>query len=257
MIIKESQSAHWYRSSGEPAHDATLREARKEQLLPSVTSIIKAIYPKPQLQRWITGQLLEAADKNPRVQGELDESWSARVIEASNEIRDRTAAWGIDFHQAVEHHCKGIQTSVSAEMYPFYEEYAKWHSANVLDVTGMEGVVTQSTLGYAGRYDVKFNLKGMGSCLCDIKSRDVKKKKPLWYDEQPMQLVAYSFAMKDKPEHLMSMVINRLTPEPPYIKVYTQAETDVAMSRWSACLELWKQIKQYFPNVKIEGSAHE
>lgn len=259
QIIKpEAQSSHYYAQDGTPEYGATLREARKKQLLPSVTTIIRDVYPKPQLNRWKDEQLLIAAATQPRLPGESDKEWAAKVIETSKEKVKSSAKWGLDFHEAVETFCKrksGVPEYYENYLLPFLEKYTQWHQENVLEVVGMEGVVTQPTLGYAGRYDFKLKIKGKGIGLGDIKTRDVKNGKPLWYDEQPIQLVAYGHAMNagERPDFMFSMVINRLTPEPPYLKFYTQEELDIADRRWAACLELWKQIKKYSPKIQIGG----
>jgi hypothetical protein len=84
-----TESMHWYDKAGRPCYEVeradkkgmrptTLRDARKMNLVPSVTSIIKCA-AAPQLEKWKRDQVLIAALTLPRMPEESEQSWLARV----------------------------------------------------------------------------------------------------------------------------------------------------------------------------------
>ena len=84
-------SSHWYKLDGTPCHQVprakgsglratTLRDARKLQLFPSVTSIL-GIFSKPQLDKWKMQQVALASMRLDRSEGESDEYFAGRIID--------------------------------------------------------------------------------------------------------------------------------------------------------------------------------
>ena len=83
-----AESGHWYTTAGEPAYqiegktglrNTTLRDAKKLNLLPSVTTVLNCA-AKPGLDIWKQQQVLLAALTLPRGEGESDESYCDRVM---------------------------------------------------------------------------------------------------------------------------------------------------------------------------------
>ena len=78
IIARSAESVHWYQHNGAPQYTVkakdgsdrptTLRDARKLNLVPSVTTILK-IAAKPGLEAWKLNQMLLAALTLPK--GEL------------------------------------------------------------------------------------------------------------------------------------------------------------------------------------------
>ena len=77
-MIKPEQSSHWYTKDGKPAYGANMTQARKEGLLPSVTSILQII-GKPGLDAWKMNELISVAAECPRGCGESVEDWGRHV----------------------------------------------------------------------------------------------------------------------------------------------------------------------------------
>ena len=75
MIVRASESLHWYTRGGDPMYQVqaakggmratTLRDARKLNLIPSVTTIMSCA-AKPGLEAWKLNQMLLAALTLPR-----------------------------------------------------------------------------------------------------------------------------------------------------------------------------------------------
>jgi hypothetical protein len=96
MNLKDfaSESTHWYQKDGTPAYTivgkngkeraTTLRDARTLELVPSVTTIL-SVLAKPGLENWKQNQILMAALTMPRVDGESEQEYIARIIRDSKE----------------------------------------------------------------------------------------------------------------------------------------------------------------------------
>ena len=111
IITAESNSAHWYTADGEPSYTriakngnvraTTLRDAKKEGLLPSVTTIINVL-AKPGLDRWKQEQVLLASLTLPRLENELEADWLKRVTEDSRSTGRDAMDRGTAMHNVLE-----------------------------------------------------------------------------------------------------------------------------------------------------------
>ena len=78
MIVRASESQHWYDRDGNPAYSViakngiprptTLRDARKLNLVPSVTTVLSCA-SKPALEAWKLNQMMLACLTLPQVEG--------------------------------------------------------------------------------------------------------------------------------------------------------------------------------------------
>src|SRR6185369_1021896 len=102
MTDYASEGGHFYTRAGEPAYtivgkngverNTTLRDARKLDLVPGVTSIIRCA-AAPGLEAWKQDQLLLAALTLPRLDGESEKSWLSRVKTDSEDRDGRPQPW--------------------------------------------------------------------------------------------------------------------------------------------------------------------
>ena len=111
--ITDTGGAHYYTQTGLPRYGATLREARKENYLPSITTILKA-WPAGFLHDWVAFEILKARHNNapvgdaaaPVLPGEdltkAQKEYFAHVVSKSNAIRDEAAARGNLIHDGAE-----------------------------------------------------------------------------------------------------------------------------------------------------------
>lgn len=239
----------WYRQDGTPAYDATLREARKENLFPRVTNIM-SVWPKPQLDAWKQEQCILAALTLPRADGESLEAFAKRVVEDSQRQAKDTADWGTGFHELIESHMNQQEPTPTPPYAPFYEKWVEWFNASNIKAVALEQVVVSNAFGYAGRMDHLLMVNGEIT-IADTKTRSVKNGKPAWYDEQAMQLAAYSRCLPTitlpAPTQYMSIIVNRDAPEAPYVKFWETDEIELGWKRFRACFEVWKLQKNYDP----------
>src|ERR1700679_184706 len=90
IITQKSESAHWYGKDGTPQHTimgkttgkprpTTIADARKNDWLPSVSSVLKCLH-KPALERWKIGQSVLACMTAVRNPGEELDAFIDRVL---------------------------------------------------------------------------------------------------------------------------------------------------------------------------------
>ena len=102
MIVATEQSTHWYRPDGSAAYGSTLRDARKEKLLPSVTTVT-SLLAAPGLEAWKQSQLVLAALTMPREElgDDLDDA-AARIVSDARQAGKDAATRGTEIHNDCE-----------------------------------------------------------------------------------------------------------------------------------------------------------
>ena len=111
IIARAAESVHWYRQDGKPQYTVkakdgtnrptTLRDARKLDLVPSVTTILK-VASKPGLEAWKLEQMLMSALTLPRAPGETEKELISRIEADSKETGKRAAERGTRIHESIE-----------------------------------------------------------------------------------------------------------------------------------------------------------
>jgi hypothetical protein len=198
MIIKshESESGHFYTKLGEPAYriigtngvqrNTTVKDARKHQLVPSVTTITSQL-KSIGLERWQQGNLLLAALTLPKQENESEESWIDRVVQDGKSIGKEAAERGTRMHGVLESFYRRQEVAI----YPLY-------------VIEVDRVITEhfgaqqwaaeasfaSPLGYGGKIDLNGS-----EVVIDFKSKEGSLDKIKPYHEQLMQLSAYRMGL--------------------------------------------------------------
>ena len=199
-------SSHWYHPDGRSCYQiekadksgmraTTLRDARKLNLVPSVTTILKILH-KEALVQWMIEQAVLAVLTAPRKEGEADDAFAKRVLqEEEQQHGEREAArdLGTQIHDALELYLVGAQPP--ADMHPWI-----WPAAEAMAAFG-KVITTEQNLvgdGFAGRSDL-IQDGGEFWAMTDYKS--TKKlpdpKKGAWPEHQ-LQLAAYAAAWAHK-----------------------------------------------------------
>jgi hypothetical protein len=215
--VKNKIDSHWYYSDGRPCYEvpkadgksmrkATLADARKLNLLPGVSTILKVLH-KEALVAWRIEQAVLAILTTPRIgvagadgkpRKETDDEFTKRVLstdrvqdEESQKARDR----GTEIHDAIEEMINGKPASPAI---------IPWIEPAVKAVTGCgEAIATESNVvgrGYGGRVDLIQAAKDGFITVWDYKTT---KKLPdperggAW-SEHKLQLSAYAKAIEDK-----------------------------------------------------------
>lgn len=200
MIIKDKQqdTGHWYTKEGTPAYTTigktgeratTLRDARKEGLLPSVTTIIN-LMSKPALSSWLQQQVLLAALTLPRGFKETEDEWLKRVMSDSKATGREAAERGTAIHNIIQGYFE--------QMYlPEKPVYLDAIDSTLKSAFGDQAWLSEKSfghhLGYGGKCDLMAKpMNGQGSgFVVDFKTKDTDLDKVDIYFEHELQLAAY------------------------------------------------------------------
>lgn len=201
-----SESSHWYRQDGTPCYEVpysdprkgtrptTLADARKLNLLPSVTTILRILH-KQALVDWLIEQAVLAVVTTPRNPGEADDAFIQRVLHTERQHEQESAAardLGTQMHDCLEHLLRGNeglgpeQISVLPWVRPAFEAI----SARGKTVA-VEKVVVGN--GYAGKLDLQQEAPDGTIWLYDWKTTKKLPDRGAW-PEHRLQLSAYAAA---------------------------------------------------------------
>lgn len=252
--MNTTTGGHWYTRDGQPMHwvqkadgkgtrNTTLRDARKLNLLPSVTNILKLLN-KPELNNWIQRQAVLAVLTTPRLAGEGDDDYVTRVLDVerqqdqeAEQARDR----GTQMHDGLESLARG--TLVAGDILPWITP--AWnHIKSLSDDLKTEEIIVGD--GYAGRLDLMV-ANDDGITLVDYKTTKTIPKKP--YDEHRLQLAAYANAVA-------SLTMLQVKTANLYISTVNQGEFKwIENEPWEVdfiggfrpLLQLWQWKNNYVP----------
>lgn len=249
---------HWYAPNGDPLYtvkglngkerDTTLRDARKFNLVPSVTTII-ASAAKPGIDAYIQQQLLDACmnvgyshNCNDKIQ------WKQTVISKSREHSQSAAKKGTEIHNALEQYYLGGGL----------DPYMSGICSPILDLIEKEfpGIQWEpeksfaSPLGFGGKIDMSHKSENR-QIILDFKTKttdDVKKMIP--YEEAEMQTAAYAVGLgfTYKLRHFERYNLYISTKQPGLLNL---TKSDNFIRDWGmfeALLKFWQLKNKYIPD---------
>lgn len=253
IIARSAESVHWYRAEdGAPQYtvkakdgsdrSTTLRDARKMNLVPSVTTVLK-IMAKPGLDVWKNEQLLLAAMTLPRGLNEPEKDFIARVVADSKQTGKSAAEAGTRIHESIQGHYEGKPTTqhhehIKGAVNALNELYGaqKWKC---------ETSFSHAELRFGGKCDLhrtigNTNLKEYGIVL-DVKSKEFAEGDKIdTYDEQLMQLAAYRHGLGVPFALCANVFVSRNNPG--VVKVVEWSEEDLirGWAMFQCLLTFWK-----------------
>lgn len=264
-FVKEG--GHWYDEDGKPAYTqliasgknkggqrpTTIRDARKQSLLPSVTTVL-SILDKPALTHWKIGRAIDLLKwdiyqwmKEKQLPASIPSAFKL-LFKAAQPDMENKAERGSEIHAAIE---KWLEGGGIDEGYNDYIDIVQ----RVITELGidMKDVVAErsfaSELGYGGAVDFTCTL-GDG-IIIDFKTKDMdseKCEKLKAYDEHVMQLGAYRTGMEMPRARLFNLFLSRDNP-----KVYKLIEWEEKEAMWGekaflSVFNSWKILRRYEPN---------
>lgn len=257
----EVDSGHWYDRNGNPCYQQTtgkggvratdLRDGRKLGLVPSVTTVL-GVLAKPALTNWMVEQAILAALTLPRIEGERESDYLARVKADSREQAKAAAEEGTRVHDACECAFKG-------EWYPDkYQAHVAGVQAEVArlfpDVTDWVAEASFAhESGFGGKVDLHSPSTGI---VIDYKGKDgdFTDGKRLAYD-QHFQLAAYNRGLILPPNVCANIFFSRTHPGLVASHVWKRDDVDKGWMVFAAALELWKAQKLFDPSFSREAKA--
>jgi CRISPR/Cas system-associated exonuclease Cas4 (RecB family) len=209
IITQKTESAHWYDRQGNPQHTivgkstgkprpTTISDARKNDWLPSVTTILKVLH-KPALERWKIAQGVLAIVTAPDMPGEALDAKIDRILnqeEQQHEEASAAAKLGSDIHSALESALHGKQYPEELRCYvePTMGEIKNLIFEHEVNPIAMEQSVVGN--GYAGMTDLILGCDTL-EILIDFKTtKSIPKSEP--WNEHKIQLAAYAATRKSE-----------------------------------------------------------
>ena len=240
MIIKQknSESSHWYTKTGQSAYQVegktglratTLRDARKMDLVPSVTTIL-GVAAKPALNVWLQTQVLLSALTLPRNPNEPEKDWLERVM-ADSKVQGRQAAdRGTAIHGVIESYFDQVYL-------PEWPEYVRNIDKALIDAFGNQLWLSEKSfaheLGYGGKIDLS-----APNLVVDFKTKETDLAKVEPYHEHILQLAAYRNGLNMPTARCAIVFVNGLTNE---VKLCEISEEDL-VDGW----ECFKHLLSYY-----------
>ena len=283
----QSQSSHWYKADGTPCHrlprvrggglrPTTLRDARRLQLFPSVTSIL-GIFAKPQLDKWKMRQVAHASMRLDRTEGESDDYFADRIIEEAFAQVEQAADLGSRIHDAIDKHFDG--NPIPDDLVTYIQPVLKWKEAKDLEFVERELRVVNKAHGFAGTMDVacvkfgsgeehsKFNVerstfdvrqlsRQSAIGVVDFKTRKTKPgAKVTSYDGQAMQIAAYgaTYWGEENLPRMFGANAYISTTEPGRLEVcsYTPQQLMAEWEVFKMACAIWRHSKSYDPREEV------
>jgi len=245
----KSESGHWYTQEGEPMYtivgangkerNTTLRDARKEQLVPSVTTVLSMV-AKPSLENWKINQALNSALTLQKDEDESLEEFAYRCKQDSKRIGQEAAEKGTQIHALIEQGFLGEGTSKP------YKAIKKFLDKNFPKEEWIAEDSFCADLGYGGKID----LYSKSGIFVDFKTKDnLEGKDPskLVYDEHGMQLSAYAQGCGFDDVERVSIFVDREDTELIACHVWDRDSQTKHREMFNSILTYWKLVKNYEP----------
>ena len=240
--------SHYYTKSGEPCHfqpdgkDTTLRHARKQDLVPSVTGILD-VASNPGLSRYFENQILEAAWQTDDGPCADYAEWCKEVRQTAGEHSKNAREAGIRGHNLLESYYSGEPTDDPG----FIHEVSKAIKDHFgLDRGDFEVEKTFSTEYFGGAVDLSHP-----EVILDykFKAKEWEKKKDgtpkkMWFDSHISQLSAYRQGLGYKTAAVANVFISPKAEV--FIKEWTPEEIAQGEEYFRACLKLWNCKNKLF-----------
>jgi hypothetical protein len=257
---KSSSGGHWYSTSGLPTHsqpdgkNTTLAHARKQNLLPSVTTIIGQL-EKPQLTKWKADRCIAQSFDNPPKEGEDVKSYKGRIIQSLKDEQTEVRDFGTKIHKALEDVNSGTFDSLKdPDLFPFIEPFIRWQMRRVKSVKAAEQVVVNVKHGYGGTLDLHCVLfrEDRPVTIVDYKTQNIRSKVK-FYPEYAYQLAAYRKCFQPVPQ-CMSLVINSNEPADPIEKIWTAKELQASWRIFKRLCRIWQDKNNHRPTNETDAN---
>jgi hypothetical protein len=215
--------------------NTTLRDARAENLVPSVTTILN-VAAKPALTAWLMNQVLMAALTLPKLPEESDEDYCKRVMQDSKEQGKAAANEGTDIHAAIQGYYEG-------QVVRAHEQSVQGCVDRLQNHFGNKPWIAERSfgheLGFGGKADLFTNV-GDG-IVVDVKSKEFSDPDKVdAYDEHLMQLAAYRVGLGVPKARCANVFVSRSVPGLAVVKEWDAEDIDRGWLMFVHLLTFWQ-----------------
>lgn len=246
MIVREpraSESNHWYTRDGVPQYTVptakgghratTLRDARKLGLVPSVTTVL-SVAAKPGLIQWMQKQVLMAALTLPRVDGEPEDEFIARIIDDSKEQGRAASDAGTDIHAAIQGFYEG-------EAVLRHREHIEGCIRIIRELFGHHGWIAERSFAHEVGFGGKVDLHSPQGVVIDIKTKEFSDPAKVGaYEEHLMQLAAYRVGLGLPEARCANVFVSRSVPGLSHAIEWSQEDLARGWKMFVALLNFWQ-----------------
>ena len=244
----KSESGHWYDHDGSPQYtivgangkrrNTTLRDARKEKFVPSVTAILD-MAAKPALENWKINTALVTMLNLSQEEDESNDDFISRCRRDSRDIASTAADRGTEIHAMIENGFAGGEDN------KIYKDIKTFLDVTYPDQTWIAEDSFCSDLGYGGKID----LYSKSGIFVDFKTKDNlegKKASSLAFDNYGMQLSAYAqgCGFTDDAERV-SIFVDRADTDVILMHVWDKDTHAKHRDMFNSLLTYWKLMKNY------------
>ncbi len=247
---RASESNHWYTRDGVPRYtvmgkngkerNTTLRDARTENLVPSVTTILN-VMAKPALIQWLQKQVLLAALTLPRIPEEPEDDYIARIMSDSKEQGRAAADAGTDIHASIQGFYEG-------EVITRHEEHVKGTVAALDTIFGQQPWIAERAFGHSHGFGGKCDLHcttGDG-IVADVKTKEFTDgAKVDAYDDHLMQLAAYRVGLGIPKARCANVFVSRSVPGLVVVKEWSEEDLQRGWEMFCSLLKFWQLKNQH------------
>jgi hypothetical protein len=258
-LTHAAESLHWYDRSGRPAYTvkakdgsdrpATLRDARKLNLVPSVTAIIKCA-AAPGLQYWMQKQVMLAALTLPKVAGETEDAYLSRILNDSKEQARKAAERGTAIHAAIQGFYQDETTT------PGYEAHIEGavHAVQQWAGEGTEGQwIAEAAFAHQMGFGGKVDLHVPGDVVVDFKTKEFDTTADLkTWDEHHMQLAAYRHGLGLEKAHCAIVYVSTTVPGLAKLIEIPEEELQRGWTCFYSLLHFWQAKSSYRSAFSLE-----
>ena len=242
LKVRTSESGHWYTQEGKPAYttvgsngkvrNTTLRDAKKLNLLPSVTTVM-SVAAKPGLEAWKQQQLLLASLTLPKDENESLENYAKRVLEDSRQQARDAADRGTAIHAEIQAFYEGDLEKMNI---PYVRKAIGAIQSHFGDRTWISEASFAAPHGYGGKVDLHCH-----DTVIDIKTKEfAPDDKITLFDEHYMQLAAYSVGLKIHPPRCANVFVSTIDPYPVIVLEHEPQDIQRGWEMFLALLSFWK-----------------
>ena len=252
IIARSAENTHWYRQDGGPQYTVpakdgsdrptTLRDARKMDLVPSVTTIMK-VAAKPGLEQWKLEQMLLAAMTLPMRPDEPEKAYIARIVADSKESGKQAAEKGTRIHESIESWFDGKKQVQHPEIAMSFEKSIFEHFKSHPMQPWLTECSFSSNLGYGGKVDLycKPDESAPVGIVLDAKTKDFGPDDKIdAYDENLLQLAAYRHGLHLPHARCANVFCSRTHPGLVKVVEWTEEDLVKGWEMFQCLLRYWK-----------------
>lgn len=267
---------HWYDRHGNSRHDSTLRDARKDNLIPSVTTVL-GYWKSPFLEDWGANQRLfqfcnyvvdrvadgersaEQALEYLRIIGDEDEKSDYRkqqlgmIKGLGHTYLNSTADFGTAVHLELENYNLDINYEVKEEYKVYCDPYIRWYSENIKKVLYAERTMADIELIAAGTVDLTFEGLDGYIYILDYKTRKISGRDSNdWRFKDCAQMSVYAEILRKELEldylpKCISFGIATNNPGQISVKRWTEDDVKVGLEYYKHMVQCWCINNKYKP----------